>query len=235
MTTNEDPRRRDALWARVRERLARERGPRAWLRSRSTRARVALAAAAASAVAAGVLVLVPRTDFDALPAGVFGLGLAATVLAFLAVVMAFLHPFQARPASRGRVLAAACVGLALPALLVVVAPLHGAVEAHPESFVGQGADFAPRALSCFAFGLLLGALVLALLGLLDRRDDLSWPRLLLLAGAAGLVGNLALALHCPIVGPAHLLAGHATVPLGALVVLAAGRLARRHGPPDRTT
>lgn len=235
MTQHDEQDRRDRLWEGLRDRVAGERGVRAWLRSRPTRARIAAALAATALVGLAVLLLAPRTDFDALPAAVYGLGLAATLGALLTVVVAFLHPLQRRPPGRGRIVLAACVALALPALLVLGAPLHDAVDAHPESFDGQGADLVPCALRCFAFGLLLGAVVLVLLRLLDRRDALSWPRLLLLAGATGLVGNLALALHCPLVAPAHLLAGHATVPLGALLALAPAALGRRQGPEDRTT
>lgn len=224
----------DALWTRVRERVAREHGPRAWLRSRSTRARIALAVAAAALLGLAVLLLAPRADLEALPGGVYGLGLAALLAALLMVVVGFLHPLQRRPLSRVRLLIAACVALALPALLVLGAPLHHDAAHHPESFADEGAAFAPRALRCFVFGVLLGAVVLVLLRLLDRSDGLSWPRLLLLAGAAGLAGNVVLALHCPLVGAGHLLAGHATVPLGALAALAPARR-RRQGPGERTT
>jgi hypothetical protein len=216
----------DDLGTRVRDAIARERGPRAWLCARSTRVRLALAVGAAVLVTVAVALAIPRADLAACPPLLLGTSLGVLLAGTILAAALVLRPLHRPPVRPGTWIAAAALALALPVLVVLGAPWHDASRAHPESFAGTGADFLACALECFALGVILALPALVLLRLLDRTQRLGWPRVVLLAGATGLVGNLALAVHCPIVAPLHLLAGHATVPLGAFLLLA---LARRRG------
>ena len=175
------------------------------------------------------MLLIPRSDLAAYPVGGLVVRLALLAAGLGAAAALFLRTLARSAPCRTAAAVVVLAGLLLPVLLVALGPGHAERHVHPESFAGAGTDFVPRALACFLFGVALGAPVLLLLLLvLDRSDDLSWPRRMLLAAAVGLVGTLALLLHCPLVGAGHLLGGHARVPLGALLVLA---LAPRGGTP----
>lgn len=228
MTRPEDKHRSDRLWQALRRDLDRETGMRAWLRARRTRTRLAYVCATSALLAVLVVLATPRSDFDAVPGALLALSLGVLAAAMVAIVVLLLRPLYCASASVRTQLTLAAAGWLIPFLLVLWAPAHGSVLAHPESFVGAGANFWPRALVCFAFGVVLGLPLLALLRLVDRGGELTWPRILLLAGATGLAGNLALVLHCPLVAPTHLLAGHASVPVGTLLLLliVRGRRAR---------
>jgi len=124
------------------------------------------------------------------------------------LMLAALRPFQRPLISAGRawlrmaVAVAAVVGLSvLPSLLkaeVITAP-------------------AAAALACLSVGTAFGLPVFVILRLLDRGQRLGpW----LSALAAGVVGNLALQVHCPADDAPHRLLGHALI-LGVLMLLAA--------------
>jgi hypothetical protein len=231
--TGEPPHECDALWTRTRDALGRERGLRARLRSTRTPVRIGIVLVTTALVLGLIAAARVRPDLDAVPPRLFAAGLAVLAAGLLASAVLLLRPLYRHPLRTGALGTVAWIAFVLPAVLVVAAPLHQAVGAHPESFEGTGADFWPRALACFLFGCALGLPVLLVLLLVERRANLGWSRILLLAAAMGLVGNLVLTLHCPLVSAGHLLAGHATVPLGALAILAAGRLVRRGVRPAR--
>jgi len=206
------------LRAATQARLLRERGFRARLRALPTRTRGALVAAGFAAVALSIGFLAPRSDLAVYPrlllvAGIAGLsGFAAYAAALL------LRPMQARPVSARRILAIAAAAFGVT-LVLALPEAHGFLHLHPESFRGVGDDFARHAALCFTYGMVTGLPFVALLFAVDRRERRPWPDVLLFAAAGGLAGNLALLLHCPLVAPAHLVAGHVPVTLGFLVLL----------------
>jgi hypothetical protein len=128
-----------------------------------------------------------------------------------------LRPLQVRALPAGYRIAIAAAAVIMP---FVIAAAPAAHAAHASSLGGVGDGLLQRAAQCFAFGSALALPPLVLLWALDRGAHRSWLEALSAAGAAGLVGIVALELHCPLTHPAHLVAGHATV--GAMLVLAYG-------------
>jgi hypothetical protein len=103
------------------------------------------------------------------------------------------------------------VGLALALAVTLIAAAHR--RAHPSMAVagGEAAHSWIAAASCFGYGSLFTALFLSALWMLTRRDSVS-TRLATVGGlTAGGVGVAALAAHCPVSDPLHLVAGHASV------------------------
>lgn len=185
------------------------------LRSVSTQKRVALGLFVAILLTAGVLFALPRADLSVYPSARMALALATLALTGVLCVVGALRPLHLPPLGRplftGLVIAAAL----LPFALAFMPPAH--LE-HSSSLGGLGPDLVSAAAKCFAFGLVLALPLLAVLRLLDRIGHRSLRRALMAAGAAGLLGNLILQLHCPIVHPVHLVTGHASVAV-AFVVL----------------
>lgn len=216
----------DRLLAGMRTRLEAERGWRGRLRSLSTRRRVGFGIATLAALALVVGILVPRSDLDAYPTGLLAASAAALVVLAILSTLALLRPLQLRPLSARRAVLLACAALGLPAVLAWP-QAHDLVHAHPESFLGTGDDFLPRAFGCFCWGTVTALPFVALLLALDRRERRPWRDLVLFAAAGGLAGNLTLLLHCPLVASEHLYAGHATVSLGYLALLGAMAAWRR--------
>lgn len=197
-----------ALLQRVEGEIARERGTIAWLRSRPTPLRVMLGVAGAALVALGVVLLRHRVDLAVYPLGRLVAAVGAYALLAGVAVRSALRPLQqhALPRLFHRTVIAAAV---LVPFAVAASPAAHFV--HPASLAGAGDDLLPRAVQCFLFG---GAVALPALGLLfalDRGAHHAWSTALASAAAAGLIGILALELHCPITHPIHLVAGHATV------------------------
>jgi hypothetical protein len=204
-----------ALEQAIRADLERERGAIAWLRSRSTPARLGLSLGFGALVAVLTLLVAARHDLHVYPMARLLLalgwfGVAAGVCAWLALRPAYLP----RP-STAVVVAAAAFALCGP---VVVALLP---EVHTSGVRGH----API---CFAIGSLAGVVALLAARAVDRGAH-GTGQLVLAAAAAGLLGSVALSLHCPVNHPAHLLLGHATVPFA----LVAGTLLARLLPPRR--
>lgn len=189
--------------------VARERGPVAWLRSRPTATRTALAALGAGLVPLGVWLAWRRVDAAAYPAARLGLDVAVMAgSAALALVVA-MRPLHRR--AWPRLLAPVVVAVAAAAVLVApsLPPAHAD---HPASLGGTGEGLVTHAMACLAVGVALGLPVLAWLGVLARGDRRTpWVPVATAGALAGLMGSLAVSLHCPLVAPAHLLAGHATV------------------------
>jgi hypothetical protein len=210
----------EALSRAVRADLDRERGAVAWLRSRSTPVRVSLAVGFGVLVGVATVLLAARGDLRTLPPWRLGLavawfGVAAGTCAWLGLRPLFLP----RP-SRGLVAAACAFAFAGPVLTALLPelPTTALRHAYHGGLAGAG---------CFTIGAVVSAMALLFARALDRGGDRGGGQLVLAAAAAGLVGNLALVLHCPINYPLHLLLGHATVPAGILLALFVFRATRR--------
>jgi len=200
----------DELFGAIEAEISKERGPRATLRSASTRTRSAVAMAAAGAIPLVIWLTWARSDLSVYPAWRLIAELVSLGGLVVLAVWIALRPLQARPLPRGVRIGAVVLTVAVVALLAV---LPAAYHAAPASLDGQGFSLAPRASACFAFGVIVGVPLLALLWSLSRRS-----RLVAAAYAVpGVVGVIALQLHCPSVGAEHLAAGHVTVLLGFLL------------------
>jgi hypothetical protein len=204
----------------VRADLERERGAVAWLRSRSTPVRVALAVGFGVLVGALTVLLAARHDLHAMPPARLALsvawfGIASGTCAWLA-----LRPLFLAPPSRGLVAAVAAFAFAGPVVTALLPELPTTAYHHAYRAGLAG-------MACFSIGAAVSALALLFARALDRGGSRAGGQLVLAAAAAGLVGNLALVLHCPLNHPGHLLLGHATVPLAVLLALLAGRALRR--------
>lgn len=174
--------------------------------------RLVLGLLIATALEVAIVVVRPRADLSVFPTWRLVLDLA--LLALPAVLTLDL---ALRPGARGsrwrRSLPAALVFTVIGA--VGVALLPSAHTLHPESTLGMGVDFVPRALACFTVG---GAMTLVVVGLLrwltvSGRSPLSFLALL---AAGTLVAMVGLHLHCPLTHPVHLWSGHVSVLIVAL-------------------
>ncbi|HKU43634.1 MAG TPA: hypothetical protein VJR89_35995 [Polyangiales bacterium] len=205
----------ERLQAELQNELARERGPIAWLRSRSTPLRGMLAGGAVAAIVLATMALRLRPDYAAYPEGrmlaVLGLIAALIVVDLILTLWPLQLPAAPRWLARAAVVAAP-LGLFV---LYMLPPPH---TGHPRTSLPAG--FEPAfwaAARCLLLGSAVAAALYALLRGLDRGGT---QRLLLMAACAGLAANLMLQLHCPVSAPLHLLIGH----LGVLgLIFAAAR------------
>jgi len=207
------------LLRQVRARIADDGGWRGRLRSLSTPARLLVCVLVLACTALAVVFLLRRSDLGAYPALRMVVSLLLLVAFAVATIRFFLRPLQQRGPHIAWAGAWALLGLALPVVLALLPEAHGLVHEHPASFEGRGDDFWPRAAACLLFGVVTALPLAGLLLLVDRRDDVALGRAALVAGVAGLAGNLVLLLHCPLVARGHLVAGHATVGVAFLVLL----------------
>lgn len=198
----------DELLAQVEAAVDQERGPVAWLRSRSTPVRALLVALGAALVPGLVWLTWTRVDIHAYPPQRWALDLAVLVLPLALVLAVVLRPLY-RPAWPRWVEPAL---LAVTIAAVLIGPmLGGAHHDHPASLAGTGPHLLPRAGVCLGLGTLMGLPILAWLTVLGRQER-GWSRPTSLAAvAAGVTAVFAIFLHCPIVAPEHLLLGHASV------------------------
>jgi hypothetical protein len=199
----------------LRDEIDEQSGPLDAFRESSRTVRTAVVAAVALLVTAGVFWTMPRADLAAYPtlrfwglgAGFFGLSTGAFTIAYRPV-------YQPGLTSRGL-----WSGLALlvgAAVLSSLMPFPHTVE--PFYSAGLGNELIPAALTCFTGGSIF-ALPVAAVGWMAVRSTRPFLyRTLLLAAGTGIVGHLALHLHCPLVQPAHLLLGHATIPVAYTAV-----------------
>jgi len=206
------------LWKSLEGAIAAESGPRAWLRSRATPVRLLVLLMTASAVVAYGGRSVGHAPVEK-PAA----WLVAFVLAGLACLFILMAPLGRPRPARGVRLALVLGALSLP--------LGQALFSSASQSSGvAAASFAEQALGCFLYGNFLALPFLFAVWVLERSDR-PWLTLLVGVGAvAGLVANIALALHCPNTEPAHIAAGHATIGaalacLGALWAAAGKRQA----------
>ncbi|HEX2669826.1 MAG TPA: hypothetical protein VHM25_03085 [Polyangiaceae bacterium] len=201
----------DDLFAQVEQGLARETGPRAWLRSRPSRARfVFTLLPVLLAVVAGGL-LRQRADFAQYP-------LLRVVLLlcvyFVAIALAFAKELSELPRQNP-------LRESLPLLAFALAvPILAAFAPATELSAHASAE---GALNCFGYGALFTLPVALLLWAFDRNDRPSLRTVFLSAAALGLSANLLLELHCSNGNPLHVLLGHASLGVAWLVVWAAVR------------
>jgi hypothetical protein len=207
------------VFAALEEDIASERGVRAWLCSRPTWQRVGLAALVAIAIPLLVLATWARVDLPVFPRSRLAIELAILIIAALPALWLALRPLHLPMLPQWTGVAVIATAVAAAALVASLPPAHAL---HPASMRGVGDELVARALACFIFGSIFALPMFLALFVLDRSPGLATTALVL----AGLVGNISLELHCPIVSPAHLLAGHFTVPL-AFALLAVVLLVRR--------
>jgi hypothetical protein len=202
------------LLATVERDLAREQGPRAWLRSLSTPLRFTLVLLTAAALFVVVYTRAPRPDF-AVAADDRWYALAALLI--LGVVLGADGAVRVL----GRAQPSSLVGAALTVLVLplLIALLPEADSQGPLASAGVGPDFARASLRCLCFGVLISAPLGTLLWFASREDRLALSSVIFVAGAAGVGANLALHAHCAISHPGHLIAGHATVGFAWLLAL----------------
>ena len=192
--------------------LAKERGLRAFLRSRSTRVRWALSLTLPALLLA-CEALRRRIPWRAL--GSSRLFLVLLLFGLLGLVAhSALRPLPiARRAARARSVLA---GLAwcLPCVLW----FSPEARASSEDLSGS---FALRSLTCFGYGSALAAPSFALLWAMDRGVQVSYQVWALGAGTVALVANSILLLHCPSTDRAHLMMGHFSIGLAWLLATSA--------------
>lgn len=199
--------------------IARERGLRAFLRSRPTRVRWLLCLVLPAVLLARELLKnrVPLSD----------LGLTRSLAALLLVVALALIARSAlrplpleRPAARLRS-AFALVAWAVPCVLWFAPGASTAAEDLSSS------GFALRSLSCFGYGSALAAPSFALLYAFDRNDRVAHRVLALAAGLVAVLSSLILLVHCPNTHRAHLIAGHFSIGLVWFVAVSIASTLRR--------
>ena len=210
---------RDSLFDAIEQQVEAEQGAFAWLRSRSTTRRVVMATLVSVMVPLVVLAATPRIDLSVFPSSRLALDLGLLLLVAAPVLWLCQRPLHRSQPARWWMPAAFSAALVLS---IVVAGLPAAHALHSESLLGVGDDFLPRAAACFIFGLVCGAPIVVAMRLLDPAPLLRPTALVF----GGLVGMIALQLHCPLVSSKHLFAGHASV-VGLVVVLAGFVLWRR--------
>ncbi|HET7542553.1 MAG TPA: hypothetical protein VFK05_21935 [Polyangiaceae bacterium] len=185
--------------------IARERGLRAFLRSRSTKARWAVSLAFSAAFLVREL-LCTRISLRELGA----LRVVAALLSFGLlglVASSALRPWPLeRRAARGRAVFA-WLAWSLPCVLWFAPE----ARAGTDDFSSTG--FALRSLTCFGYGSALSAPSVALLWAFDRGESAPYRVWALGAGWVALLSSAILLLHCPSTERAHLLAGHFSIGL----------------------
>jgi hypothetical protein len=187
------------------QRLTRETGLRAWLRSRPSRQRF-LAAALSALLAVGLGgALRPRLDFATYPRARLWLVLGVYTFLILAAFGKEIF-LSVRRGAVSDYLALCSAALALPFALSLL----------PAAEMSRGFE-AAGAFSCFAYGALLTLPTAALLFAFERADRISLRTVCLCAAALGLSSNLTLELHCPNGNRSHLLLGHASLGLAWLI------------------
>lgn len=189
--------------------IEKERGFRAWLRSRGTFVRVALPLAAAALVVTFVLLFKLRPDVASWSSVAFGAVVALYALLIGAGIALELRPLGRRPLPGWLRPALASLTLVLPLLLAWIPLAHHA----PLAYAPPGKSFGQLAFGCFAFGTALALPALVLLWAADRVGHRSFRLAFLAAAIGGLIGNLVLQLHCPITDSAHRLVGHGSIGL----------------------
>ncbi|HEY0464215.1 MAG TPA: hypothetical protein VGC79_08405 [Polyangiaceae bacterium] len=199
------------FFGQIEQKLARETGPRAWLRSRPSSLRFTFALLPLLLVVLGGGVFRQRADFEQYP---LPRVLLLLCVYFLAIVLAFgkeLSELPRREPVRDYwgLLAFA---LAVPFLAAFAPATEASTLAGPEG-----------ALGCFGYGALLTLPIALLLWACDRDQRPSLRTVCLSAAALGLSANLLLELHCGNGNALHVLLGHASLGVAWLAAWAVAR------------
>ncbi|MCO4769709.1 MAG: hypothetical protein KDA24_06720 [Deltaproteobacteria bacterium] len=185
------------------------------VRQLPTPARLAIAAVAMAALATIVLLVNARADLGEYPALRLAMeGASSAALALILTSVALRGPHKAA-ASSGVTWGLAIAAVALPAALALVPPENLML---PGAKGGEG-TFVKDVMACFLYGSAAALPILGTLAVLQRLPPTRARVSALAAAGAGLGGVLALQMHCPIALRDHLLIGHATVPLAAMLVI----------------
>ena len=195
----------------IEQRLARETGPRAWLRSRPSQLRFLFLVLPLLLVLIAGGLLRQRADFAQYPLPRVILLLCVY---FLAITLAFAKELSEAPRSEPLT---DHWGLVVFALAV---PILAAFAPATELSRQAAAD---GALSCFGYGALFTLPIAALIWAFDRDDRPSLRTVCLGAAALGLAANLLLELHCGNGNPVHVLLGHASLSVAWLAAWAVAR------------
>lgn len=196
-----------------------ERGVRAWLRALPTRLRAWLLVAGALAPWLAQGLWRPRPEIAAASPALFAVLVAgfgvAIVLGALRLARGLSTPLDAWTNERRLTIASFVVPALAAASSALAASRPAAANfGHPER--------------CFAYGLAVGAPLVLLYWLFERRSRPPWLTLALAGAWAGVSANLLLNAHCPSAHPGHLLLGHVSIGAAwALALWLAQRSAQR--------
>lgn len=213
-----------AAFAELEGALAAEAGWRGRLRAWPTWARVLAVVLAALAIGALNAGFAPRPDLAHYPwprlVLVLGLCFAGVWAAGAGALWPLSRP-ELKPATAGVL---ALLGLAIPLALALApeAPATLPACAPPAGMFRQ------KAIGCLVFGCLCAVPAL-LAAATFTRGALSITDGLLVASAGALCGQVALQLHCPIVGAEHQLAGHVPVALALNAAVCLALLLKNRG------
>jgi len=210
------------MFAAIEGRIAAERGWRDALRCLPVAVRVLAALAVTLIVPLAVLAIRPRADL-----GIYPMRRMVLALALLGIPALIALWLTMRPLFRPRLprWVTAMVILSAVGFAALVSSLPAAHELHEASLhpSGSGGHFVRLAAGCLSMGLVWSLPVLLAFRLVSQKP---WLGVTAYA-ASGLTGVVALQLHCPIVGPSHLLAGHFSVLLVFLGIIGVLALVRR--------
>jgi hypothetical protein len=207
-----------ALEASTLGRIAEERGFVASLRALPRAPRIALLALATVAGGLFYFATTRRPDWDAYPPARMWLALGSFAGVGLALAWVSLRPLYLRPLSdtTRRILLGAA--LVLPFALSLLPEVDTGFK------LPARVNHAMLTYYCNIMGASLGLVLYVLARAVDRGGHASGATSQLAAVGAGLIGILAVQIHCPVNDLPHLTSGHATIPL---VLLGATLLVRK--------
>ena len=183
-------------------------GPLDRVGSLSTPMRWGVCAGLLLAFVALVLAATRRPDLGVLPVGRLALDLGLLIAPLVLALVVALRPLSRPAVPRAlRIVAVALGVLGVSAMLA----LPSAHALHPASVPASGALFWKQVGSCLGFGIVFSMIAGFAVGAVSRNGVRRWAPGAVGLSAAGLMGLVALYLHCPITDHGHLWAGHATV------------------------
>ncbi len=155
--------------------------------------------------------LMRRGDMDVYPSARMAAVLAAYGLLAIAASWCAFRPLYLAPGPSWVPSSLVAVGLLLPVLIALLPEV-------PTTAFKPGYSVVVLAFKCFTHGGALAVAVIFAARALDRGGHAGAVPAALAAVAGGTAGVLALQLECPINHSIHLLTGHATLPVGMLLM-----------------
>lgn len=196
----------DAAFAEIEARIARTERPGLWwFRARSTAIRRLVVWGVGIASVAFCVVAFLRPDWAHYPGSRMAFALGGLAILWAACTFAGTRPIHVPPLSRTSIVTLVVIAISLVFALASLPAAHTAV---PSAFPPEGKTLIQHAGPCILFGLAFGVPVYLAVYVVNRG---AYAANVLGLAAAGMLGNLALQLHCPITQPNHLLWGHASV------------------------